>query len=313
MALAPWPCRIDSVTPLGGGWNSSTWLVEADNGGYVAKLVDHLDAPGLNDGLRLAEFAAAGGLPCGDPVRTRGGALTVSLPEGVLALLRHVPGNPPDLSAPDQVRRAGRVLARGHNILRHYPAGDEPRCRWPWEWVPRCLDTVAMPAEVNAAARRAWQEVVAAAEDHHLSISLLHADPGPDSFLLNDTDGGQDALIDWATPLRGPLLYDLASFTVLTVAAGPRAARWFTEGYAEEMPEIGPQLAHLDCLVQARWVAQAIYFASRIERRIDRGPGALTANEDGLATAYQGMTAGFLTTPPNRAAERETRQEFQGK
>lgn len=292
MAVAPWLCRVDSVTPLGGGWNSSTWLVSAGGGRYVAKLVDHPDAQGLNGGLRLAEFAAARGLPCGAPVRTRGGALTIGLPEGVLALLRYVPGNPPDLSVPGQVRRAGRVLARAHKILRDYPAGDEPHYRWPWEWVTRCLDTVEMPTEVKAAARRAWQEAVAAAGDSQLTISLIHADPGPDSFLLSDSDAGQDALIDWATPLRGPLLYDLASFAVLTRPTAPHAALWLTEGYAAEMPEIGTQLAHLSCLVQARWVAQAIYFASRIERGINRGPGAPAANEEGLATAYQQLTAG---------------------
>jgi hypothetical protein len=43
------------------------------------------------------------------------------------------------------------------------------------------------------------------------------------------------------------------------------AARWFTEGYAEEMPEIA---------------------------RIDRGPGGAGANEAGLAAAYHGMRAG---------------------
>jgi hypothetical protein len=68
-------------------------------------------------------------------------------------------------------------------------------------------------------------------------------------------------------------------------------ALWFIEGYAQETPEIGPQLAHLSSLVQARWVAQAIYFASRIERGIDRGPGGPQANEEGLATAYRAMTA----------------------
>jgi hypothetical protein len=65
-------------------------------------------------------------------------------------------------------------------------------------------------------------------------------------------------------------------------------------GYSQvvEMPEIGPQLACLGRLVQARWVAQAIYFAARIERGIDRGPGGPAANHEGLAAAYQGMTAG---------------------
>lgn len=82
MALVRWLRRVDSVTPLGGGWNSSTWLVTAGDQRYVAKLVDHLDAQGLDAGLRLAEFATAWGLPCGAPVRTRGGELTIGLSEG---------------------------------------------------------------------------------------------------------------------------------------------------------------------------------------------------------------------------------------
>jgi Ser/Thr protein kinase RdoA (MazF antagonist) len=73
--------------------------------------VDELDGDGLDAGLRLAEFAAAHKLTCGAPVRARSGALTVAAAGGVLALLRYVPGSPPDLSAPDQVRRAGQLLA----------------------------------------------------------------------------------------------------------------------------------------------------------------------------------------------------------
>jgi Ser/Thr protein kinase RdoA (MazF antagonist) len=226
VALVSWLPRVDSVTPLGGGWNSSTWLVAAGGESYLAKLVDDLDEQGLDAGLQVAGFAAARGLACGTPVRTRGGALTVSVPRnprdpgGVLALLRYVPGTPPDLSAADQVRRAGRVLARAHKILRTYPAQDEPPSRWP----SQCLGAVAMPEKVRAAAHRAWAEAVTAIRDNQLTISLIHADPGPDSFLLSGTDPGQDALIDWATPLRGPLLYDLDSFAVLTRSAGARAA-----------------------------------------------------------------------------------------
>jgi Ser/Thr protein kinase RdoA (MazF antagonist) len=290
-ALAAWPCPVDSVRPLGGGWNSSTWLVATPSGRrFVAKLADHSDAEALAAGLRVAEFAAVRGLACGDPLRTRDGELTVALPEGVLALLRYVPGIPPDLSAPGQVRRAGSLLARAHLILRDYPAGDQARYRWPWEWVARCLDTVAMPPEVSAAARHAWHEAVRSVEDNQLSVSLIHADPGPEGFLLSDGDAGRDGLIDWATTLRGPLLYDLASFAVLTRSAGPRAAQWFTEGYAQQMPRIGSELGYLDCLTRARWVAHAIYFCSRIERGVHRGSTSPTANEDGLAAAYHGMT-----------------------
>lgn len=293
-ALSAWPYRVESVTPLVGGWNSATWLVVTAEGRYVAKLVDDLDTPGLISGLRIAEFLVARGLACGAPARTRDGGLTIRLPEGTLALLRYEPGTPPDLSVPGQVRRAGGVLARTHQALRDFPLGSGPRYRWPWEWVTQSLDTVAMPEHVSTAARRIWPEIVRTVADHRLSISVIHADPGPDGFLLGGDgtgDGAQDALIDWATTLRGPLLYDLACFTVITKPAGPQVARWFTEGYAAQMPQIGPQLAHLDCLVKARWLANAIYFSSRIERGITRGSDSPTANQDGLAAAYAGMTA----------------------
>ena len=286
-ALTAWLEQTASVTPVAGGWNSSTWLVTDRDTRYVAKLVDHADADGLTSSLRVAEFAAARGLACGPPLRTRGGELAVTLNSGVLVLLTYVPGAPPDLSVQGQVRRAGRVLAQAHQLLGEFPGAEELPYQWPWEWVPRCLDTIAMPPDLRAAALRAWGEVVDAAADHELTIGIIHADPGPDAFRLNNA--GQDALIDWATTLRGPFLYDLASFAVTSRHAGPRSARWFCEGYAEQMPQIGPQLTWLDCLIKARWVANAIYFASRIERGITRGPGAVTANQDGLADAYDGL------------------------
>jgi Ser/Thr protein kinase RdoA (MazF antagonist) len=293
--LSAWPFRVESLTLLAGGWNSTTWLAVTAEGRYVAKLVDELDAPGLVSGLQVAEYLAARGLACGAPARTQDGQLTIRLPDGTLALLRYEPGTPPDLSVPGQVRRAGRTLARAHHALRDFPAGCDPRYRWPWEWVTRSLDTIAMPEHVTVAARRLWPEIIRTVADHQLSISVIHGDPGPDGFLLSGDstgDGAQAALIDWTTTLRGPLLYDLACFAVITSQAGPQAARWFIEGYAAQMPEIGPQLAHLDCLVKARWLANAIYFSSRIERGIKRGSDSPTANQDGLAAAYAGMTAG---------------------
>jgi hypothetical protein len=52
VALAAWQCPVDLVRPLGGGWNSSTWLVVTpDRRRFVAKLVDHLDAEALASGL----------------------------------------------------------------------------------------------------------------------------------------------------------------------------------------------------------------------------------------------------------------------
>ena len=289
--LSAWPYHVAAVTPLAGGWNSATWLVDTTDGPYVAKLVDPLDAPGLISGMHIAEFLAARGVACGAPARTSQGELTISLPEGALALLRHEPGAVPDLSAPGQVQRAGRALARAHRVLRDFPAGADPRYQWPWTWIGQHLDTPALPEHVRAAARRIWPKIVRTVAEQRLTVSIIHADPGPDGFLLGTRDT-QDALIDWTTTLRGPLLYDLACFAVMTRPAGPQAARWFAEGYVAELPEFRPQLAYLDCLIKARWLANAVYFASRIERGISRGSDSPTANQDGLADAYAGMTAG---------------------
>ena len=60
--LGAWPVRVESVTPLTGGWNSATWLAVTAQGRYVAKLVDDLDAAALVSGLQVAEFRAARGL-----------------------------------------------------------------------------------------------------------------------------------------------------------------------------------------------------------------------------------------------------------
>ncbi len=290
-ALRAWPYHVQSVTRLAGGWNSTTWRVDTPDGQFVAKLVDDLDAPGLISGLQVAEYLTARGLACGAPVRTRDAALTIQLSHGTLALLHREDGSPPDLSVPSQVRRAGRVLARAHSALRHFPAADNPGYSWPWTWVTDRLDTVGMPANVRLAAERVWAQIVAAVSDRKLSISIIHADPGPDCFLLRG-DGSRDALIDWTTTLYGPLLYDLACFAVITRPAGPQPARWFTEGYAAAAPAIVPELGALDWLIKARWIANAIYFSSRIQRGIERGSDSPTANEDGLAAAYAGLTAG---------------------
>ena len=287
-ALTAWTRHVDSVTPLAGGWNSSTWLVVTPGGRYVAKLVDHSEAGALVSSLEVATFAAERGLACGPPVLTSRGALTVTLPAGQLALLHFVPGARPDLAVPCQLRRAGRVLASAHRILADFPAGRDGRYQWPWEWVIRGLDSIAMPARLRAAARDAWTQIVETVDAGQLSLGLIHADPGPDSFLLNDN--GPDALIDWATTLRGPLLYDLASFAVTANEAGPDAARWFTDAYARDMPRITPELPYLGYLIKARWVANAIYFSHRIEHGIQRGPAAPDANGAGLAAAYQGLT-----------------------
>lgn len=50
------------------------------------------------------------------------------------------------------------------------------------------------------------------------------------------------------------------------------------------------ELAHLDTMIRARWMANAIYSADRIERGIERNSRSPTMNRDGSAAAYAGMT-----------------------
>ena len=289
-ALGAWPYRVESVTPLPGGWNSATWLVRTAEGRYVAKLVDDADAAGLVSGLRIAEFLAARGLACGAPARTGDNELTIRLPEGTLALLRHEPGASPDLSVPGQARRAGRVLALAHQALRDYPVGSDPRYRWPWEWVAQCLDTIAIPEHVTAAARRIWPTIVRTVADHQLSISVIHADPGP---------AGLPPRRRWRTGRA----HRLGNHAARAAAVRPGMLRGHHQaglpgggalvhrGVCRADAGDRPAARSFGCLVKARWLANAIYFSSRIERGIERGSGSPTANQDGLAAAYAGMTA----------------------
>ncbi len=61
-----------------------------------------------------------------------------------------------------------------------------------------------MPEHVNSAARRVWPELVRTVADHQLSVSVIHGDPGLRGFLI--ADDNRDALVDWVTTMRGPLL-----------------------------------------------------------------------------------------------------------
>jgi hypothetical protein len=148
-----------------------------------------------------------------------------------------------------------------------------------------------MPEEVRAAAHRAWHQAVTAAGDYGLTISPIHADPGPDSFLLSRAGPGQDALIDWATRCAGRSWYDLASFAVLTRSAD-MAALWFNlglrQGDAGDRPPARRRRQH-DASALGR-PGDLVRLAHRARHRPRAEHAA--ASHQGLAAAYQAMTAG---------------------
>jgi Ser/Thr protein kinase RdoA (MazF antagonist) len=204
----------------------------------------------------------------------------------VLAVLEHVPGRHPDPAVAEDMRRVGRALARAHRVIQECPINLGTDQEWPWQWVEDCVRTIPMDEQIRGAVGQVWSEAREMVAARGLAITLIHSDPGLESFLLNDAEPARDGLIDWATPLRGPTGYDLASLQVLLSSHDARSAGWCIEGYLAECPEVGDQLPLLPLLVRVRWMAHVIYFASRIDRGIDRGSPTADANETGLAEAY---------------------------
>ncbi|MEO3804580.1 phosphotransferase [Nonomuraea sp. B1E8] len=286
-ALTAWNLPVASAEPLPGGWNSVTWLVRTAPGTrYVAKLSDVGSATAFLGGLRVAARAERGGLASGAPVPLPGGRLAADLDEGLLALLRYVPGRPPDSSSADDLHRMGAVLARAHHALGNDIADVGRQHRWPWPWASDCLRELPMAPHVRTAAARVLEEAREAAP--HLRAGVVNGDPGLDGFRLSARSPEEDGLVDWGAVLQAPILYDLASAAVLTRDT-PHAIRHIVAGYRAVDPAIDDELPHLGTFVRLRWMAHAIYFSDRIERGLLRGVTSAAGNEEGLEEAYAGM------------------------
>lgn len=183
-ALQAWGLPVARVTALTGGWNSATWLVETETGGsYVAKLADHHDAMPFINGLRIAAYAATHGFAAGAPVATRQQELALSLPEGVLSLLEHVPGRHPDPAAADDMRRVGHALARAHRAIRECPINLGPDHEWPWQWVGNCVRTIPMDDQIRDAVNQVWSEAQEMVAARGVATTLIHSDPGAGELL----------------------------------------------------------------------------------------------------------------------------------
>ncbi|MFD8381739.1 phosphotransferase enzyme family protein [Streptomyces sp. NPDC059679] len=284
---------MQSVQKLVGGWNSTTWLVGVSSGDesaqYVAKLADSEDGDAFRSGLRVASAAASRGFPSGAPIPTADGCLAIDLPEGVLALLQYVPGRSASAVSDDDMRRVGGTLARAQLAVGAESAGVSEQHTWPWAWVDVCLQELPMASEIRDAAARALDEARDVTARISPRVGVVHGDPGLEAFRLRDESPHEDGLIDWAAAMEAPLLYDLASFAVMTRET-PEALPPCLEGYRHVAPEISGELRHLDVFVRLRWMCHAIYFASRLERGITRGAASEAENRERLAEAYVGLT-----------------------
>jgi homoserine kinase type II len=278
-ALSIWELgTIVSVRRHGHGLNSVTWIVATDTDVWMAKAVPVSAAAQFTAGLSVAAHLEAAGLPAGAPRPTAMGSLSVAIADAQVAVLPFIAGRAIDPTNPGEQQIWGATLGRAHRILRSVARPDGVM---DWHWV----DVMAAHLDVEPWIRPAVQEAVAQVSTVQqrlpLTTGLLHADPGPSSFLVDVS--GQVAVIDWGAVTWGPLLYDVAS--VAGLLGDDTAFHRFLSGYLSAAPLPEEELTALPTFVRFRWAVQADYFARRIWTHHSTGIADLSGNEQGLAEA----------------------------
>jgi homoserine kinase type II len=178
---------------------------------------------------------------------------------------------------PEEQRLIGETLGRTHAALDGVQIDGADRFHW--------VDPAAGHLRIRPWLRPAVAGAIAAYEQvGELSWGLLHADPSPDAFRYDDTCG----LIDWATALYGPWLYDVAS-TVMYLG-GPPASATFLDGYLRTGPLDADEVERgLVTMLRFRFAVQADYFARRLVRADLTGIDSAAGNEQGLEDARRGL------------------------
>lgn len=196
-----WGLESASVTPLNGGMNSETWLVEHEGSRYVAKSVSRDDVGDLLAGAEAATALAEAGFVTGRPVPTRDGSV-VQLTAG-LVLLEHVAGRELEGDSEDEQRWIARTLAGMH--MASGPASGPSTSTFGVDWLSPAMPGVSDHHWLVSAINAVREET----NGLTLTWSLLHTDPLPGAFIHDDRTG-VTGLIDWAGARRGPVLYDVA-------------------------------------------------------------------------------------------------------
>ncbi|HEY0643758.1 MAG TPA: phosphotransferase [Nocardioides sp.] len=269
-----WGMRDAAVTPLGGGMNSETWLVEHEGSSYVAKAVSPAAASDLAAGAEVATILARAGFVTGHPVPTGDGRLMLTEPP--LALLQHVAGRELEGETEQEQHWIAGTLAGVHSA-----AGPElgpSTATFALDWLspemPGVEDHPWLLTAIEAAR----------AETDPLTVtwSVLHTDPAPEAF-IHDDRSGVTGLIDWTGARRGPVLYDVAS--AVMYLGGTAYASAFLSTYLSQGPLSADEMQHLDAFRRFREAVQGVYFAGRLASNDLTGGIEPADNEKGLNNA----------------------------
>ncbi len=269
-----WGLEAPSVTPLGGGMNSETWLVQHAGVTYVAKSVASDAVADLVAGAEAATALAAAGLVTGRPIPTRDGDLLAR--DAGLALLEHVPGRELEGESENDQRWIAQTLAAVHAASD--PAIGPSTSAFGVEWLSLAAPGVSDHPWLVSAIKAVREETSGLS----LTWSLLHTDPVPGAFIHDDRTG-VTGLIDWAGARRGPVLYDVASAVVYL--GGREHASTFLSTYESEGPLPQEEMAHLGEFSRFREVVQGAYFAQRLATNDLTGGIDASENEKGLSDA----------------------------
>jgi Ser/Thr protein kinase RdoA (MazF antagonist) len=262
-----WHRSPDSLTPQPPIGTYRSWLVAVGADLFVAKLARPVDRAQFEAGLAAAEHLWTGGIEAGAPIRTADGAAVAVLDDGVLALLRHVPGRPLEPDDPLDQQWWGDLLGTVHRSLGDFSHPGLVR----WHWVR----PEAPHLDVQPWLRPAVSEAVAAltklAVTDQLTYGVLHGDPVAAAFRM-DVETGRSGLTDWGSAATGPLAYDVASAVI--DAGGALAAAEFLDGYAAAGPLARDEIdAALPTMLRFRHAVRA----DRLARRIAAADGAADA------------------------------------
>ncbi|MDG6102447.1 phosphotransferase [Dactylosporangium aurantiacum] len=261
-----WQCSPGPCIPLG----ATAWQVQIDDGQFdtspgdpgrfVAKWAPATARRGFEAGLCAAEHVEASGLCAGRPVRAADGALTTQAGDGVLALLRLVPGRPLHADDPLDQHWWGGALGAAHRCLRRFVHPD--LAKFQAAPVPVAAPHLAMEPWLGPAVSETAAAVRRIMVTDQLTYGVRHGAPAAGRFRL-DTGTGRVGLIGWSAAGTGPLLYDLAH---AVLCAGGTGTDTLVEAYvragpvpADECRAVLPAMLALCAAARAAAVAARIH------------------------------------------------------